>query len=398
MLRVVYENEPFTAPPDHVAHLARRLGGNLQVSPEGLRIIRVAGSLRLPDGSILMVRSRKAPLASLLTWAAYAYPELEALRHLSLTRLGGDEGDVAAALARVLCDELSQAVQRSGLLRHYRRQQQVSPVIRGRIDFARMSRMGANLAQVPCIVFARLPNTPLNGLFAAALDAIRRDSSMRAAAGPSLGTLTAIFADVQPRIDHELVAGKLPLSRLERPFEASLALALLLTGAHGLREGSSVRGLAFLINLANLFERSVARALVHEISGARAKVPLHYHRGRLGAVGKPAGSMEIDVLLPGLDRGRPVVVDAKYKHAPQSANLQQIVSYCWMTGARQAVLVFPAGLLRDRQPFHYRSVDGSTVVVHLVELDTDASSIDGWRTAGRALAERIREATLGLAR
>jgi 5-methylcytosine-specific restriction enzyme subunit McrC len=392
MLRVVYENEPFTATPDHTAHLARRLGGNLLVGPEGLRIIRVAGSLRLPDGSILAVRSRKAPLASLLTWAAYAYPELEALRHLGLTRSGGDEGDVAAALARVLCDELSQAVQSSGLLRHYRRQQQVSPVIRGRIDFARMSRMGANLAQVPCIVFARLPNTPLNGLFAAALDAVRRDPSMRAAAGPSLGTLTAIFADVQPRIDHDLVTGKLPLSRLERPFEASLALALLLTSAHGLREGSSVRGLAFLINLANLFERTVARALINEIPHARAKVPLHYHRG---VASKPAGSMEIDVLLPGLDRGRPVVVDAKYKHTPQSANLQQIVSYCWLTGARQAALVFPAGMLRDRQPFHYRSVDGSTVTVHLVELDTEATSIEGWRTAGRVLAERIREVAAG---
>jgi 5-methylcytosine-specific restriction endonuclease McrBC regulatory subunit McrC len=76
--------------------------------------------------------------------------------------------------------------------------------------------------------------------------------------------------------------------------------------------------------------------------------------------------MEIDVLLERFDGERPVIVDAKYKTSPASANLQQMVTYCWMTGARQAVLVFPAGVLVDHRPFQYRAVDGSTVTVHLV--------------------------------
>ena len=101
--------------------------------------------------------------------------------------------------------------------------------------------------------------------------------------------------------------------------------------------------------------------------------------------------MAIDVLLPGFDQGRPVVVDAKYKTAPASANLQQMVSYCRLMGARQAVLVFPAGHVRDLQPFHYRNVDGSIVTVHLVELDTGAHSLKGWRTACRGLVERVRD-------
>lgn len=158
-----------------------------------------------------------------------------------------------------------------------------------------------------------------------------------------------------------------------------------------LREGSSVQGLAFLINLANLFERSVARALVDELPFAQPKAQLHYHRGAAGQTRKPAGSMEIDVLLPGLDHGRPVVVDAKYKTAPSSANLQQMVSYCWLTGARQAVLVFPGGALGDnRQPFRYRSADGSSVTVHLVEMETEGDTIEDWRAVGRQMVERVR--------
>ena len=396
MLRVVYENERFVAPPEHASHLARLLGGNLGVDAEGLRIVRVAGSLRMPDGSTLCIRSRKAPLACLLAWAAYAYPELSALRHVSCIDQGGDQGDVTAALARVFCDELNRAIQASGLLRHYRRQEQVSSVIRGRIDFARMSRMGANLAQVPCVVFSRLPNTPLNGLFAAALASIRRVPIMRAAAGPGLGPLTALFAEVQPRIDPALISGKLALSRLERPFGPSAALALLLASAHGLTEGAKVSGLAFLINLANLFERAVTRSLTRSLPDARAKVRLGCRRGPANA-SSHAGRMEIDVLLERFDGPRPVVVDAKYKTSPASANLQQMLTYCWMTGARQAVLVFPSGMLTDRRPFHYVNADGSQVMIHLVEFDTEAKSIEGWQAAGDELVERVR-ATVDAAR
>ncbi|PRP94894.1 5-methylcytosine restriction system specificity protein McrC [Enhygromyxa salina] len=392
MVRVVYENEPFAASPEHASHLGRLLGGNFGVSADGMRIVRVAGSLRMPDGSTLCIRSRKAPLACLLTWAAYAYPELSALRHVSRSDHGGEQGDVAAALARVFCDELSRAIQATGLLRHYRRQEQVSSVVRGRIDFARMSRMGANLAQVPCIVFSRLPNTPLNGLLAAALASIQRVSVMRAAAGPALGPLTALFAEVQPRVEPALVSGKLPLTRLERPFEPSVALALLLAHAHGLTEGTGVRGLSFLINLANLFERSVARALTRSLPGARAKVQLPYRRGPVDA-SVHGGSMEIDVLLERCDGDRPVIVDAKYKTTPASANLQQTLTYCWMTGARQAVLVFPKGMLSDLRPFRYRNVDGSRITVHLVELATDSDTLQGWEEAGERLVARVQATT-----
>jgi 5-methylcytosine-specific restriction endonuclease McrBC regulatory subunit McrC len=391
-MTVVYENESFSPAPGLSDHLAQILGGNLRTEPGGcVRILRVAGSLRLPDGSTLSIRSRKAPLSCLLTWAAYAYPELSALRHVSPSLSGADAGDIATALARVFCDELHRAIQQSGLLRHYRRHDVVSPVVRGRIDFPRLARMGTNLAQLPCVVFSRLPNTPLNALLATAIATICRDPVMRRAAGPALGSLSSMFADVRPRIDVELATNKKPLSRLERPFAPSLALALLLVHAHGLTAGTSVHGLSFLINLANLFERSVARMLTDEIEGASAKRALPYFRGHAGDT-RFAGSMQIDVLLERFDRERPIIVDAKYKFAPDSANLQQMLTYCWMTGARQAVLVFPAGHIDDRRSFHYRGADGSMILVHLLELDTDATDLEGWATAGRRLVASIREA------
>lgn len=398
MSSVVFENESFAPTPEISSHLARILGGNLRVDPDGrVRILRVAGSLRLPDGSTLSVRSRKAPLACLLSWAAYAYPDLSALRHVSPSLQGGEQGDIVTALARVFCDDLHRAISSSGLLRHYRRQDVSSSVVRGRIDFARLARTGSNLAQVPCVVFARLPNTPLNGLFAAALQTIFRDPSMRGAAGPNLGALSSMFADVRPQIDMELASGKLPLSRIERPFAPSLALALLIVQSHGLTAGTSVHGLAFLLNLANLFERAVARTLTDAIEGAVTKSPLRYLRGVADATSSGGGAMQIDVLLHHFDDGRPVIVDAKYKTDPSSANFQQMVTYCWMTGARQAVLVFPAGHLVDRRPFRYRGADGSTIVVHLVEFATQATDLDGWKLAGQRLVTDLRAAVGSIA-
>jgi hypothetical protein len=54
--------------------------------------------------------------------------------------------------------------------------------------------------------------------------------------------------------------------------------------------------------------------------------------------------------------------------------------------------VFPAGHIDDRRSFHYRGADGSMILVHLLELDTDATDLEGWATAGRRLVASIREA------
>jgi restriction endonuclease Mrr len=96
-------------------------------------------------------------------------------------------------------------------------------------------------------------------------------------------------------------------------------------------------------------------------------------------------ALEMDVFLPSLPEG-PVVVDAKYKTHVSSSNLHQMVAYCHMTGARRAVLVFPSGHVSSRDSYFFDS-PGSTrcVTVDVVELDTTATTIAGWRRAGVAL-------------
>jgi hypothetical protein len=96
--------------------------------------------------------------------------------------------------------------------------------------------------------------------------------------------------------------------------------------------------------------------------------------------------MEMDVFLPDMPEG-PVVVDAKYKTQVSSGNLQQMVAYCHITGARRAALVFPHGHLQDTKSFFFDGVDAERIRIDLAELKTDAVDVLGWRSAARAMVE-----------
>lgn len=395
MTWTLYENETFQATPVVEAFLRRVLRGNLETSHHGLRIIRVAGHLRLPDGRTLLVRSRKASGANLLAWLAYGDESLSALRTLGSLPEASAEADFGSLVARLFCMETWRAVQTTGLLRAYHRQHVHSAVVRGRIDFSRVARTGGDLSKTPCIVFSRLPDTPLNRLLAAAIIAVQRDPSLRAASGTALPQLAALFAEVRPVIDADRLNDTTPLSRLETPFALAASLARLILRSAGTVHGSAQPGMAFLINLADLFERTVARAFRDSGVTAIPKHPLQILRGP--GVGPALAShmpMEIDVFLPDLPEG-PVVVDAKYKTAISAANLQQMATYCWLTGARLAVLVVPEGIIKDRRPYLLNApVPGAAKIqVEVVELCLSGDSLAAWGAAARDLVNAIAPAS-----
>lgn len=388
MIRAVYENEPFPASAEEEERLRAALGGNVRREGRTLRIVRVAGQLRLSDGSTWVIRSHKADGASLLAWLAYADPTLDALAWLGMVPDLGDDMGFGNLVARVFCLETWRAVQTSGLLRAYHRQAVQSAVVRGRIDFARLSRGGGDLSRVPCVVFARLPQTPLNRLLAAAVQRVDRDPELRRAAGASLPQLAAHLAEVAPVVDASMVTGKTALSRLEQPFAASAALARVLLRHGGLGDGDGLRGPGFVVSLASLFERTVARAFADAGLRAVAKQPVRVARPGGSAWNGGDRRMEIDVLLPDV-RGEPVVVDAKYKTKLSSANLQQMVTYCWVTGARRAVLVVPAGVVADRRRFEIAGPSGEVIRIDVAELELGARTLGGWRQAAEAVVATV---------
>lgn len=114
----------------------------------------------------------------------------------------------------------------------------------------------------------------------------------------------------------------------------------------------------------------------------------HAYAAVLGNMGRTADamtvSMEIDVLLEGLKEG-PIVVDAEYKTEVASASLQQVVTYCFAVGSREAVLAFPAGHLDALGSYSFagsgldRHGIPASISVRTVELRTDAQSVSQWR-------------------
>lgn len=382
---VVDEGDSIVLERREVDHVRRTLGGLVEIHGDDVTVSRVVGHLRLPTGRTLRIRSAKAPASSVLAWAAYADPRFTALRTFGgRVPIGGGDGDIATLLARLLVLHLEDAVLRHGLLRQYRRSLTDTETVRGRIDFARLARQGANLARVPCEVWDRSEATPLNRFFAAALAACRRDPLLREACEPGLSRVQSRMAAVQPGVDRALLDGSRELDRSEQPFAPVLALARMLLSEFGLVEGNEHLGGGFLVNLETLFERAVVRAFRENGIDVVAKSPLRYSRWD-GNADRVGSAFEIDALCRGLPGGD-VVVDAKYKRRISSGNLHQMIAYTTLTGATRAALVMPAGFVADRRAYAFVRPDGVRVTVDVLELATDARDLGGWRASARHLA------------
>ncbi len=336
----------------------------------------------------MVIRSRKADGASLLAWLAYADPTLDALKCLGTVPDLSDDAGFGSLVARIFCVETWRAIQATGLIRTYHRREIQSAVLRGRIDFARLARGGGDLSRTPCIVFARLPQTPLNRLLSAAARRVERDPELRRAAGAPLGALAAMLAEVPPTVDTAALGQAIELSRLERPFAVSVALARLLLRSGGLGSGDGLSSPAFLVNLANLFERTIVRAFLDSGERAAPGHPVRVARIDGTAAVDISAPMRIDLFLSD-QPGGPIVVDAKYKYKISASNLHQMVSYCWATGARRAVLVVPRGAVSDRRRIEIEGAGEGVVRIHVMEIDLGERTLGGWHRAGRDLVEAV---------
>jgi len=381
----VYENEPFQLSATDVAGLRLVVGGNLARHMEGWLVRRLIGHIKLPSGEVLHIRSRKCTAASTLTWAAYCDPSLASLRFLGNVDYLGGAGDLAAVAARLFAHELLRAASTNGLARHYERRFVVASAVRGRIDFSRMARNGGQLVPTPSVVWERTPNTPENRFLAAALKIVAADEVMSQACVAELPRLHSLLAGVAPHVEPTLLAGVSPLSRNARHLETAVALGRLLVRGAQLDEGVTTIGAAFLINIELLFERTVAQGFREAGAPSIQKCPVRFRETRPERTLTRA--MELDLFVTQSPHGA-LVVDAKYKTAISSSNLQQMVTYCYLTGSRRAFLVVPAGHV-PLATYKFAGPGVTEIVVCVVELNTDATDVDGWRRASRAMVASV---------
>ncbi len=393
----VFENDTIHLCPSDAVYIRELIGGRLELRADGWAITRVAGHVALPSGDTLRIRSPKADVAAILAWAAYVDPRLHALRFLKGLPASADLGDIGAVVARLFVDQTIDTASRNGLIRQYQSLTVRSSTLRGRIEFTELARSGGTLSKVPCTVWQRLPETPLNQFLSAALRVIRMNPVMRQSCRERYREIMALLGGVRPRVVPRLLSGKEPLPRNERVFETACALARMLVTHFGLTEGSQRPGPAFLVNLESLFERAVIRAFREAQIACSPHLLVRYDA--LGSSESTASPppMNVDVFLREC-AGGPVVVDAKYKSSLSAANLQQVVTYCFLTGAKKAVLVFPMGHLREQSTFRFpgkgliRDRSPATVDVSLVEFRTDAGDVEGWRANAQVMVENVKKA------
>lgn len=390
--KIVEENKTFSVSPTDRAFLRDRLGGFVETREGGVAIARVVGHLRMPSGDTLVVRSPKAPAASVLAWVAFVDPTLRAVDWTDEVDELGAEGDIGTLVVLLFLRELRRALARAGLPRSYAATTTTSSNIRGRIDFTGLIAAGGDLTRVPCTIWERRPISHAVRTLATAVRRIAGDALLREVDPLALRSATRALAPVEPFADPREPSTASPLARNELPFARAVALARMLLAKNDLGELGDERGHGFLINLETLFERTVAVALGDAGVTALTKVNVPYwRRDSEGATGLVQG-MQLDVHCPGLAPGG-VVVDAKYKTKVSSSNVQQVLTYCFALGAREAALIVPSVCTSDRRSLVFRDpLSLRDIRVHCVELSTTSTSVAGWRESGRRMVTALREA------
>lgn len=375
----------FQAPRGDVEYLKRFLGGLLEDRPDGVAITRVVGHVRLPSGTVLRIRSPKATGASLLSWIAYVDPRLRPLRLLGQLDRSTEDGDISTVAAQLFTRGLLAVASRNGLIRSYENSRVRVSTLRGRIDFAELGRRPASLSAMPCLVWERVTDTPLNRFLRAAASCVARDPVMRTACRDELAAVQALLGGVRPEIDFGLLSGSRSLARTEHAYDGVAAVARLILQHTYLRDGDRRPGLAFLVNVETLFEKAVCRAFA---DAGLEVVPKH----AVPYVREAAGRRDARAFQPDLycsdERIGPFVIDAKYKASVSSANLQQVLAYCFLTGAPRAVLVVPAGgtTQAERYAFtpgsRWAGLDDRRVQVDVLPFDTSGRDVAAWRANG----------------
>ncbi len=285
----------------------------------------------------------KVPLGNLFRMLEYAYD-------LDIRFLGGlvdcpSLAEFYERLANVLALRVLERG-RKGLHRAYLSRQARLPYVRGRLE-TRQAITRPGRAALPCAYEEQTADIPANQILAWTLFTIARSGRCSERVLPTIrrayrtlqGTVT-----IQPpppdvwrtEVYHRLTEDYRPMHALCRFF--------LEQSGPGHRQGEQPM-LPFLIDMARLYEKFVARWLANHLPPT---VTLKIQE-RVNLSDSQSLHFDIDLALYDAASGHPrCVLDTKYKAptAPAAADIHQMISYAHTTGCDQAVLIYPSPLPR----------------------------------------------------
>lgn len=259
-----------------------------------------------------------------------------------------------AALARLFCRRLLEAVRR-GLRQEYVLREEQLAYLRGKVDWSKHVKLQATQRlDFPCIFDERSEDTPLNQVLKAALVASSRllEDACSSSTVTELRHAMDAVADVVPVPDS---IARLRTDRMNRHLEPLLALAKLILGArnpdqgHAPQTGKSTYALAWDMNV--LFEEYVGRLTARVLQPTGLNVLLQSAARHLAFESekkRPAFLLKPDMLIQA-GRDPIAVADTKWKRlepkAPDfgvsEADVYQLLAYALRYGVERAFLVFP---------------------------------------------------------
>jgi 5-methylcytosine-specific restriction enzyme subunit McrC len=261
-------------------------------------------------------------------------------------------------LAQMLANRVHQR-SKQGVFRTYEAHAERLPTVRGRLDSRELMRQPVNVA-LPCEFEQFSADTPTNQIIHWTLRHILRTGLCRPETQRQIrhvyNTLSGLVTPT-PFMVHDCVGRSYTrLNEDYRPMHLLCHFFLDNSGpSHQLGDTSM---LPFLIDMAALFEKFVARWLEKQLPAHLALSIQEHKRFESGAM-----TIDIDLVIrERLSRRVVAVLDTKYKHGskPSNEDVYQIAFYANSLQCREAGLIYPAPLRRRldemQRDIHIRSL------------------------------------------
>ena len=297
----------------------------------------------------------KVPLSNLFAMLEMAY-ELESLQIGHDLFEAESLPDFAERLALILARRVQSRCRR-GIYRQHVEQCDLLSVVRGRIDIAELARQSTTSTValgIPCRFDEQSADVIDNQILLWTLHVLIRGGLC---SGRSLPTIRSAFRTLSAFTSLRPISAQTcrthlrqnHYNRFNQTYRTLHALCLFLleqsSPSHCIGDQSM---LPFVVNMAQLYERFVAKWLAQNIDSRYRVQAQERHNFTHIPVQKSSVYFEIDLVVYERDEKRPrFVMDTKYKvpvTRPDAADVAQVLAYAQAKNAPEAVLIYPVDL------------------------------------------------------
>lgn len=301
--------------------------------------VNIVGALTLPSGQSLIIKP-KLPLPNIFRMLSYVgnlYQPLD-----SDVAYGRDE-ELFDILGNIFSVEMGKIL-RFGLKQNYSQQTEPLRTLRGRIDFNKSMNYSASGANQLVCRYSKLSlNTPLNRAMVKAAEVLLRSSEIKSETKKRVrACLSQIPIDLIGRDFLVSELKNITLDRSTQYYQRILFLSRFILANAAYKDDLGENNFAgFLVNIADLFEEYVARALKNENGKWQFKV-ISQNKIQID-IDKHVTSYP-DLTFIG-DSGTCFIADTKYKDFSDlhfvNADVYQMVTYLLHHKCREGFLIYP---------------------------------------------------------